>query len=198
MDNFDYSAIGQRIKALRKAKGLNQSELASMLGKSLRTVQKYETGVIEVSVVVVNHQAKILDASPTYILGYETNTVPISSMADILNFLFQLDKVSTLNFDIDVQKPPRSSDWACSIRFDGKDMAGHNADMCLFLEQWEEMREELRSYHATPEKLHKWQDQTIAYYTGASVECVEPEELSEEERLARHRAYLEKQYGSQG
>lgn len=199
MDNFDYSAIGQRIKTLRKAKGLNQSKLASMLGKSLRTVQKYETGEIEVSVVVVNHLAMILDASPTYILGYETNTAPIGSMADILNFLFQLDKVSTLKFDIDVQKPPRSSDWTCSIRFNGRDMdAAHNADMCLVLEQWEEMREELRSYYATYAKVHKWQDQTIAHYVGASVECVEPEELSEEERLVRHRAYLEKQYGSQG
>lgn len=42
MDNFDYSAIGQRIKTLRKRKGLNQTQLANLIGKSLRTVQKYE------------------------------------------------------------------------------------------------------------------------------------------------------------
>ena len=41
MDNFDYPAIGQRIKQLRKRKGLNQTELAQMLKKSLRTVQKF-------------------------------------------------------------------------------------------------------------------------------------------------------------
>ena len=46
MDNFDYPAIGQRIKQLRKRKGLNQTELAQMLKKSLRTVQKYETGAV--------------------------------------------------------------------------------------------------------------------------------------------------------
>ena len=34
MDNFDYPAIGQRIKQLRKRKGLNQTELAQMLKKS--------------------------------------------------------------------------------------------------------------------------------------------------------------------
>ena len=28
MDNFDYPAIGQRIKQLRKRKGLNQTELS--------------------------------------------------------------------------------------------------------------------------------------------------------------------------
>ena len=67
MDNFDYPAIGQRIKQLRKRKGLNQTELAQMLKKSLRTVQKYETGEIEVSIAVVNQIADLLDSTPTYI-----------------------------------------------------------------------------------------------------------------------------------
>ena len=31
MDNFDYPGIGQRIKQLRKRKGLNQTELAQMI-----------------------------------------------------------------------------------------------------------------------------------------------------------------------
>ncbi len=63
MDNFDYPAIGQRIKQLRKRKGLNQTELAQMLKKSLRTVQKYETGEIEVSIAVVNQIADLLDST---------------------------------------------------------------------------------------------------------------------------------------
>ena len=88
MDNFDYSIIGQRIKTLRKRKGLNQTQLANLIGKSLRTMQKYETGEIEVSIDVVNALAKHLDTTPTFILGYETNTAPIRSLADIMNFLF--------------------------------------------------------------------------------------------------------------
>lgn len=35
--------FGEKIKKLRKNKGMNQSELAKMLGVSLRTVQNYET-----------------------------------------------------------------------------------------------------------------------------------------------------------
>ena len=77
MDNFDYPAIGQRIKQLRKRKGLNQTELAQMLKKSLRTVQKYETGEIEVSIAVVNQIADLLDTTSTYILGYESSTTQI-------------------------------------------------------------------------------------------------------------------------
>ncbi len=177
MNDFDYPAIGQRIKVLRKQKGLNQTELGELLGKSMRTVQKYETGEIEVSIAVVNHLAKILDVPPTFILGYEVNTAPIRSMADVMDFLFQLDRVATLKFDIDVQKPPRSNEWTCSIRFNGKaPNAEHNADMCLFLEQWEDMREDLHSGAIPYAKLQKWQDQTIAYYAGAAVERVEPEE----------------------
>ena len=141
--------------------------------------------------------AKHLDTTPTFILGYETNTAPIRSLADIMSFLFELNKVSSIKFDVDVKKPPRSNEWTCSIRFNGKEMdADHNADMCLFLEQWEEMREDMRSYNCSPAALHSWQEQTLAYYAGASVECVEPEELDEDERLARRRAFLEKEFGS--
>lgn len=132
MDNFDYSVVGQRIKTLRKRKGLNQTQLANLLGKSLRTVQKYETGEIEVSIDVVNEMAKHLDTTPTFILGYETNTAPIRSLADIMSFLFELNKVSSIKFDVDVKKPPRSNEWTCSICFNGKEMdADLNADMCL-------------------------------------------------------------------
>lgn len=144
------------------------------------------------------HWQNILILRRPLFLGYETNTAPIRSLADIMNFLFELDKVSSLKFNVDVQKPPRSNEWTCSIRFNGKEMdADHNADMCLFLEQWEEMREDMCSYNCTPAALHSWQEQTLAYYAGASVECVEPEELDEDERLARRRAYLEKEFGSE-
>ena len=138
MDNFDYPAIGQRIKQLRKRKGLNQTELAQMLKKSLRTVQKYETGEIEVSIAVVNQIADLLDTTSTYILGYESSTTQIRTLADVMDFLFKLETVEGIDFKINVQKPPRSKQWECSFSFDGKSTAEFNADMCLFLEQWEE------------------------------------------------------------
>ena len=102
MDNFDYPAIGQRIKQLRKRKGLNQTELAQMLKKSLRTVQKYETGEIEVSIAVVNQIADLLDSTPTYILGYESSTTQIRTLSDVMDFLFKLETVEGIDFKIDV------------------------------------------------------------------------------------------------
>lgn len=133
MDNFDYPAIGQRIKQLRKRKGLNQTELAQMLKKSLRTVQKYETGEIEVSIAVVNQIADLLDTTSTYILGYESSTMQIRTLSDVMDFLFKLETVEGIDFKINVQKPPRSKQWECSVSFDGKSTAEFNAECASFL-----------------------------------------------------------------
>lgn len=194
MDNFDYSAIGQRIKTLRKRKGLNQTELAQQLNKSLRTVQKYETGEIEVSIAVVNQIADLLESTPTYILGYDASNTQIKSLADIMDFLFKLETVTGIDFKIDVQKPPRSKQWECSISFDGKSASDFNADMCLFLEQWKEQLDDLRTYGETRKAYHKWQEQTLAYYAATSVKCDDPEDLDEQTRIEKRNEYLTKVY----
>lgn len=190
MDTFDYSAIGQRIKVLRKRKGLSQTELANIMGKSLRTLQKYETGEIEISIAVVNQLADILDTTPTFLLGYEADTAPIRSLADVMGFLFKLEQVTGVEFIIDVKRPPRSREWKCSITFNGKADTDFNTDMCLFLEDWENERAALRSYQSTVKAYKKWQDQTLAYYSASAVEYVEPQDISEEERIERHNAYM--------
>ena len=84
MDVFDYSAIGQRIKTLRKSKGLNQQDLANLLGKSLRTVQKYETGEIEVSIAIVNELAKLLDKLGVSVIELEGNFYLVS----LINYIY--------------------------------------------------------------------------------------------------------------
>ena len=194
MDNLDHAAIGQRIKMLRKKKGLSQTELAQMLGKSLRTVQKYETGEIEVSISVINQIAEILETSSTYLFGYESGTTQIKSLSDVMDFLFKLENVAGIDFHIDVKKPPRSKEWSCSISFDGKSAAGFNADMCLFLEQWQQEREDVQSFASTLEAYKKWKDTTLAYYAANTVETVEPQELDPDERIRKRNEFLENAY----
>lgn len=194
MDTFDYSTIGKRIRSLRKRKGYNQQELADILGKSLRTVQKYESGEIDVSIAVVNQLAEVLETTPTFILGYETEIAPVRSLADVMNFLFHIEQVSGLEFGIEVKKPPRCKQWQCAITFNGKADAEFNTDMCLFLENWEEQRDSLRTYGSTVESYHKWQEKTLAYYAATPVECVEPKELDPAERIEKRNAYLNSLY----
>ena len=192
MDTYDYSVAGARIKALRKQKHLKQTELAELIGKSLRTVQKYETGEIEVSIAVVNKLAEVLDSSLTYIMGYDTDVVPIRSLADVFNYLLHLEQVEGMNFGIEVNRPPHSRTWECSLTFKGKEkQTPLNADMCLFLEDWKEQREELHSYAMTQAAYRKWKDKTLAYYAATPVEVKEPEDLSKEERIRLRNLYLE-------
>ena len=181
-------------KMLRKKKGLSQTELAQMLGKSLRTVQKYETGEIEVSISVINQIAEILETSSTYLFGYESGTTQIKSLSDVMDFLFKLENVAGIDFHIDVKKPPRSKEWSCSISFDGKSAAEFNADMCLFLEQWQQEREDVQSFASTLEAYKKWKDTTLAYYAANTVETVEPQELDPDERIRKRNEFLENAY----
>ena len=190
MNGSDNAAIGLRIRTLRKRKGYNQQELADILGKSPRTVQKYESGEIEVSIAVANQLAEVLETTPTFLFGYETELAPIRSLADVLNFLFHIEQVKGIDFGIDVKKPPRSKEWQCAITFNGKADADFNTDICLFLENWEEQRENLRTYGITQEQYREWQTKTLAYYASTAVEIAEPEELDPDERLKRRIAYL--------
>lgn len=69
-DEPDIIIICQRICQFRKEKGLTQTELAENLGKSLRVVQKYEKGQIDLSLSTISDIAKALDVSSADILGY--------------------------------------------------------------------------------------------------------------------------------
>lgn len=71
----------------------------------------------------------------------------------------------------------------------------HSQGMCLFLEQWEDERSELRAYNSTQAAYKRWKEQTLAYYAANAVKCTEPEELDRDERIAKRTEFLEKEYG---
>ncbi len=172
MQNYDKS-IGTRLRALRKEKKLNQTELATLLGKSLRTVQKYENGDIEISLANINDMAKKLDTTATYLLGYQQDETPLTGYLSVLETMFKLEEVADLGFKIDIKRPPKHDKWECSIVFDGKDKNFDlNADMCLFLEDWQERRED-EDFKNPSKKYQEWKGQTLAY-------AVQAEKLSKE------------------
>ena len=83
--------IGERIKAARKAAHLSQTELAQRLDKTMRTVQKYESGEIEPSIAMINAIAKILNISPADLIGYQKPEIQLDSLADVIAVLYQLN-----------------------------------------------------------------------------------------------------------
>ncbi len=191
MDNQLYVEIGKRIKVLRKMRGLNQTELAARLQKSLRTLQKYEMGEIEVSIAIIHQIAGILETTPTYLLGYETDTPPIRNLANVMDFFFKFETVKGIDFQLEVRRPPKFAQWECLLTFDGKNKsADFNADMCLFLEEWRDRREDVRTYACSQSNYQEWQEKTRSYYSAVSVECEEPEELDPDVRMQKRKEFM--------
>jgi transcriptional regulator with XRE-family HTH domain len=77
------SITGQRIKAQRKQKQMSADEVASKLGVSRSTIFRYENGHIEkVPANVLERLAEILDTTPTYLMGWDDESLPIKNPED--------------------------------------------------------------------------------------------------------------------
>ena len=184
--NKNPAEIGERIKAARKAAGLSQTELANRLNKTLRTVQKYESGEIEPSIAIINAMAKELKVSPADLIGYQRPSIELNTMSDVLTVLYQLNKKAGLRFEIDVKRPPHYDEWTCSLRFDGHNKdAEFNADLCLILEDFAHERQMVETYWSDPDSFDTWLERKLAYYSGANLVDREVEVLSNMERIQR-------------
>lgn len=65
--------IGQRIKAKRLEKGYTQGQLATMIGSTTATINKYETGAItNIPYEKFVNLAKAVGVTPAYLMGWET------------------------------------------------------------------------------------------------------------------------------
>ena len=165
---------------------MSQTVLGTYLNKTLRTIQKYESGEIEPSIATINEIAKVLNVSSADLIGYEKREAQLNTLADVLSFLHSLNKKDGLRFDVEVNRPPKTKEWTCSLRFDGNDAsAEHNADLCLFLERFAEERERLETYWIDQDYFDHWFDKELAYYAAVELPDKETVVLSEEERLNR-------------
>ena len=76
---------GDRIKDLRKAKGITQVEMARLLSTTKQTISKYEKGIVtNIPSDRIEAMAKILYTTPEYILGWEEREKDNEVLADII------------------------------------------------------------------------------------------------------------------
>lgn len=67
--------IGQRIKRLRKQRGLSIDDLAYKLNKNRTTVYRYENGDIEnLPLNILDSLADALDTTPAYLMGWSDSS----------------------------------------------------------------------------------------------------------------------------
>ncbi len=63
--------FGNRLKKLRKEKGLTQQNMADMMGITMRNYQRYEYGDINVPATTLNFFADYFGVTTDYLLGRE-------------------------------------------------------------------------------------------------------------------------------
>mgnify|MGYP004644553857 FL=1 len=76
--------MGDRIKEVRKLRGLTQEELAQKLGLKDSAIAKYESGRVEnIKRSVISEMAKVLDCSPIYLLCLDEDDAPPAQQASV-------------------------------------------------------------------------------------------------------------------
>lgn len=85
----DFNKIGKKLKQIRKSKKITQTELGNLLGKSLRTIQKYEYGEIEIPLNIIFKICNLFDVSIDEIIE---NTAEFNLSDDEINNLSILNK----------------------------------------------------------------------------------------------------------
>lgn len=98
MNKMEVSTIGERIKTLRKKREYNQKDLANILGKSLRTIQNMKVGKLKCQSARSMNWLKCSDTTSTYLLGHQTGDFKFDCLSDVMECLFQLEKISGLHF----------------------------------------------------------------------------------------------------
>ena len=63
--------IGATIRQVRQSKKMSLVQVAEALGRTARTIQKYESGEIELTVFSLEQIAAVLDVRPWELLGYQ-------------------------------------------------------------------------------------------------------------------------------
>ena len=61
--------FGNRLKELRRKKGLTQQSMADVMGLTMRNYQRYEYGMINVPATTLNFFADFFGVTTDYLLG---------------------------------------------------------------------------------------------------------------------------------
>lgn len=63
---------GERIREMRKLINMSQEELGRRVGVQRAAIQKYEKGTVQnIPLQTIEQIAKVLDVSPTYLVGWD-------------------------------------------------------------------------------------------------------------------------------
>ena len=151
--------IGKAIQKQRRAQKITQKEFAQHLGKSERTIQKYESGEILMKIDVLKQIANELNVPWQELLfAKDTNTpkdnttaeypsYEFHTMSDVINALFAITELTDFSFELTNTKPPESPEWTAGIKVN-----------------WITKKNMLQTGKISKEKFDSWKSDMLAYY----------------------------------
>lgn len=98
-----------RLKELRKEKGMSQIALAKELGVSYRTWQNWETGVSSIKLDRLKKLCEIFDVDAPYLLGYNTVKNETDIKVSVLDEA--LEKLRAINNMLSVESDEAPNMW---------------------------------------------------------------------------------------
>lgn len=128
MDFSEESAtyrIGDRIRKIRKEKGLSQASLGSLVGLSADRIQKYENGARRPKHDLLDKIAEAMGVSPLALME-PTTTSPVETMFA----LFDLENI----FDMEIEKITDHQPPVMCLK------AEFGSSMYNYMEEWYEVR----------------------------------------------------------
>ena len=91
--------VGNRLKALRLAKGYTQEDVGKIISRTPQNIYKYEKGVItNIPLDIIQQLADLYGVSPAYICGWTDSKSDIERIADVYNSLPDNSKKQFMNF----------------------------------------------------------------------------------------------------
>ena len=85
--------IGDKIKQLRKERGMTQEELGNLIGVQKAAINKYETGiVVNLKKEIIAKLAKALDVNPVWLMDDEDDWPPVPSTKTLIARAFLEDQ----------------------------------------------------------------------------------------------------------
>jgi len=156
-----FNSIGKKIKEKRLEKGYSQKQFAEMIGKSIRTLQKYESGEIETPLQILNKIADTLNAPMEEFINSNAGYPELKTLADLYATLFNLEQKENVNFEIK-EVFSEEGNVSYSINFETYDMnAPLNQEISNFLMEYKYYLEQIAAKAVPTEIFESWKEKTL-------------------------------------
>lgn len=192
------TTVGNRLKELRSIKKMTQKEFSAFLGIPQPSVSAYENSKNSPTIEVLIDIANKCNVSLDWLSGRTNNHPSITSMKDIVSFLYEFSMLNEVGFNIEIEDKFENdiendkNRWNAKIIFYGNSKDNpSNSDVCNILKELSENIYDLDSYSITKEQFDELKATSIEYYSSPLTQK-KFEELSRNEILKRRIEFLKK------